>query len=82
MSMDYIRKTYEIDCKRGQRVRYSPPGEAPREGKIVGARWCYLLIKLDSPPGMVSKTRLFHPTWCLQFLSEKQRGDADDRRNP
>ena len=68
MSIDYIRRTYGINCKCGQRVRYSPPGKAPREGKIIGARGECLLIKLDPLPGMIRKTSPFHPTWCLTFL--------------
>lgn len=68
MSMDYIRKAYGLTCKRGQRVRYSPPGKQPREGTIMGARGQYLRIKLDPLPGMVCHTSDFHPTWCLSFL--------------
>lgn len=68
MSMDYIRKYYGINCKRGQRVRYSPPGEQVREGVIVGSRGQYLRIRLDPLPGMVCHPWYFHPTWCLTFL--------------
>ena len=68
MSIDYIRKTYGVTCKVGQRVRYSPPGETPREGKIVGARDGYLRIKPDPLPKLMSATRSYHPTWYLEFL--------------
>ncbi len=67
MSMDYIRTTYGLACKRGQRVRYSPPGEPAREGTIIGAEGQYLRIRLDPLPGMACKTGNFHPTWCLSY---------------
>ncbi len=69
--MKYIRKTYGLTCKRGDRVRYSPPGKPEREGTIMGARDEHLRIKLDPLPGMVCKTWSYHPTWCLTFLGGK-----------
>ena len=66
MSIEYIRKAYGLTCKVGYRVRYSPPGETPREGKIVGATYAYLRIKMEDTP----HAGLYHPTWCLEFLSE------------
>ena len=68
MGMDYIRKTYGLTCKRGQRVRYSPPGKAARLGTIIGSQGPYLRIKLDPLPGSVSKTASFHPTWYIDYI--------------
>jgi hypothetical protein len=63
-----IRKAYDVPAKRGMRVRYSPPGKAPRLGTIVGSRDQYLRIRLDPAPGMISTPWNHHPTWCLEYL--------------
>ena len=38
MSMDYIRRTYGVGYKRGDRVCFKQPGRPVREGTIMGAR--------------------------------------------
>jgi len=68
MSMKYIRDTYGVPAKRGGRVRYSPPGHEPREGRIVGSDGAYLRIRLDPHPGMVQHPTQHHPTWCMEYL--------------
>lgn len=68
MSMDYIRKTYDVPAKRGGRVEYTTShGSKVTKGTITGARGGHLYIKLD---GWNHSLR-FHPTWNLKYLDEK-----------
>lgn len=64
MSLEYIRKTYGVPARRGQRVRYAPEGCKPREGVIVGSRGAHLRIRIgeDKRPGR------YHPTWAIEYL--------------
>ena len=63
MSMDFICRTYGLNCKRGDRVRFSPPGKPVQEGAILSARFSHLSIRMDD-----GKAGLYHPTWCLTHL--------------
>lgn len=70
MGIADIRKKHGITCKVGQRVRYSPPGQEPRHGVIVGTKNSHLRIKLYPRLGEREHVRSFHPTWCLEFLGD------------
>lgn len=70
MSMDYIRKTYNVPAKRGGRVEYTHPKPA-RMGTIIGADGARLRIRLDGEK-FVGR---YHPTWELRYLDGAQ-GDA------
>lgn len=59
MSMDYIRKTYGLSVKRGDRcVVYG------KKGTVVGTRGPHLRIKLDDD----AKTRSYHPTEEVRWV--------------
>lgn len=63
MSLDWIRKNYNVPATRGGRVKYT--GEkTPQLGTICGASGPHLSIRLDG----VKHTMPFHPTWKLQYL--------------
>jgi hypothetical protein len=65
MSIDWVRKSYNVPAKRGGRVEYTG-GKTPEFGTIVGARGGHLRIRLD---GMHYTHPLpFHPTWELRYL--------------
>ncbi|MEV0367544.1 hypothetical protein [Nocardia fusca] len=64
MSMQYVRWYYGVPAKRGGRVRYTGEGE-PRLGTITSADH-RLRIRLDGE----KHTRIFHPTWELEYLPE------------
>lgn len=65
MSIDHIRESRGVPAKVGGRVRYTGSADGvPREGKIVGTRGGYLLIRLDGQ----KHSQSFHPTWKLEFL--------------
>lgn len=64
MSMEYIRKTYNVPAKRGSRVIYSGDGKE-EYGTIVSARGGYLNIRLDG----AKRPLPFHPTWKLRYLA-------------
>ena len=64
MSMEYIRRTYNVLAKRGKRVRYTnhATGRA-HDGVILRAVGPYLKIKLES----LKCTGLFHPTYGIEY---------------
>lgn len=69
MSMEYIRKTYDVPAKRGGRVEYTGRGRSDF-GTIRSARGGYLRIQIDGFKHALS----FHPTWKLRYL-----GGNDER---
>ena len=62
MSMDYIRKTYNVPAKRGGRIRFQG-----RAGVIVGARDARLRARFDG-----IGTVALHPTWEIEYLPNAQ----------
>lgn len=60
MCLPYIRKTYGLDVKRGDRVIYQGGGFV-KHGTVCGAADGYLRIRMD---GETSIGR-YHPTWEL-----------------
>ncbi len=58
MSMEYIRKTYDVPAKRGAMVLYKG-----KPGIITGSRGAHLRIKLDGD----TKSGIYHPTWEIEY---------------
>lgn len=63
----WIRKTYKVPAKRGQRIKYvSEKGHQDRIGTITSADGGYLRIRFDGDkktyPGR------FHPTWNIFYI--------------
>ena len=65
MSMEYIRKHYDVPAKRGGRVVYSG-GAQPVPGKITGTDGAHIRIRLDGS----SFSQNYHPTWKIEYLPE------------
>lgn len=66
MSMEWVRKRYNVPAKRGGRVKYTGCGK-DEFGTITGTSGGHLLIRLDG-----LKTSLhFHPTWELEYLDKE-----------
>lgn len=71
MSLDYIRTTYGVPARKGQRVRYTGdkgPKNPAREGVITGASGAHLRIRMDGD----SFSNIYHPTWEIEYLQEPQ----------
>ena len=69
MSLDYIRTTYGVPARKGQRVRYTGdkgPKNPAREGVIIGASGAHLRIRMDGD----SFSNIYHPTWELEYLGD------------
>lgn len=66
MSMEYIRKTYSVPAKRGGKVRMVPPGGPAfaENGVITGTRDAHLRVRMAGE----KRSRLYHPTWCIEYL--------------
>lgn len=62
MSMEYIRKTYNVPAKRGGKVKVSG-----RLGTIVRARGQYLLVRWADTVGQPCVP--CHPTWQVNYLT-------------
>lgn len=69
MSMKTIRETYGVPAKRGQRVRFTLEGTAPRLGTIRSADSGSLYVQLDGD----GFTRGLHPTCGLEYLDAQQQ---------
>lgn len=63
MSMDYIRKTYNVPAKRGGRVEYTGRGDV-QHGTITGAGGQYVRVRLDGR----RRAENFHPDWKMRYL--------------
>lgn len=64
MSIDYIRKNYNVDFKIGQQVRIHPGCASRfsgRTGKLIGARNIYLKVKGDGWVGLFYPLDVEHP---------------------
>lgn len=59
MSIEYIRKHYNIPVKQGMRVRV-----CTILGTIIGTKFSYLKIRLDGE----HVTQLYHPTDNIEYL--------------
>lgn len=71
MSIDWVRKAYDVPAKRGMRVKYT--GEGRDEfGTIKSASNGRLNIQLDG----VKHTMPFHPTWQLEYLAADQSTES------
>ncbi len=58
MSMAYIRRTYGVPAKRGQRIKFNG-----KPGVILGSRNARLRIRLDGE----TFTANYHPTWNIEY---------------
>jgi len=65
MTMKYVRTHYNVPAKRGGRVIFSG-GHQERHGTIKSARGGKLRVQLDGD----KHTRVFHPTWEMEYLPE------------
>ena len=61
MSMEYIRKYYQVPVKRGMKV--IADGEL---GNITSARGAYLRIRLEGE----KRPSIYHPTWEIQYITK------------
>lgn len=66
MTLEYIRKTYNVPANPGQRVRFTG-NPVPVLGTIKGVDGGYLMILLDGKKFALP----FHPTWELEYLEGK-----------
>lgn len=66
MSMESIRKRYNVPAKRGMRVEYSE-GRELLLGTITSARNDRLNVRLDKYP---NEPMPFHPTCGIRYLGE------------
>mgnify|MGYP001214948660 FL=1 len=69
MSLEYIRNTYKVPAKKGQRVLYTGGGAAIG-GTIVGSRDASLRVRTDD-----GHTGFYHPTWEMQYPVQEQSHD-------
>ena len=72
MSMDYIRRTYDVPAKRGARILFCDTGGLIHDGVIVGSRDAYLRVRLPTFSGRNIVT--LHPTSDLLYPIDGQKG--------
>lgn len=64
MSLEYIRKTYNVPAKRGTPVRYGVRGVSQRDGVITGSSGSYIRVRLYGD----KRSKIYHPTWHMEYL--------------
>jgi hypothetical protein len=67
MSMDYIRRTYNVPAKRGGRVQFTAAYDALK-GTIVSSRGPWIRVRWDE----TGRVQTLHPTWQIVYLDEKR----------
>jgi len=70
MSMDYIRKAYNVPAKRGGRVEYTGCKDEGEQGTITGSDGHYLRVRLDGH----KEAGNFHPTHAMAYLTPNALG--------
>ena len=75
MSMEYIRRTYNVPAKRGGRVIYTDSNGVVFHCTIKSATTSGHLMVLvdDRVPGYRDRLKL-HPTWRLEYLKTPNVG--------
>lgn len=63
-TMQYIRDTYRVPARRGQRVEYRDMDGTVKAGVVTQAHGARVRIRLDGE----RSGRIFHPTWNLRYL--------------
>lgn len=76
MSLEYIRKTYNVPAKRGTKIEYLFYTGELRQATITGSRGPYLRCRLDKFGTSVSN---FHPTWNIRYLPDGPTFGSDGK---
>lgn len=70
MSLEYIRQTYKVPARRGQRIRYTDEHGTVWNGCITSAKGAYLRVLVDDRvPGYRGRLTL-HPTWNIEYVQD------------
>jgi hypothetical protein len=78
MSLEYIRKTYNVPAYRGRRVRYHDQDGVQWNGRITSARGGHLRVLVDDRVPGYRGRMLLHPTWNMEYLAP---GTLQERRD-
>ncbi len=70
MSMEYIRKFYNVPAKRGAEVTIKTPKMGDIKGVIVASRGAYLRIRTSLPK---SKILTYHPTDHIEYHPNRRK---------
>lgn len=74
MSLEYIRKFYDVPATEGERVIVF----SGQRGAIIGAVDSYLLIRLDGE----KRVKSFHPDWNIDYFSNCPWLKNDETNQP
>lgn len=64
MSMEFIRKAYDVPAHRGARIEYTDGKGCKFKGTIKSSKCGRLRIQLDKSPVRLN----FHPTHNMRYL--------------
>lgn len=68
MSLDYIRRTYNVTAKRGMRVRYTDESGGIWNGRITSAPGAHLRILVDDRVDGYRRRLILHPTYNVEYM--------------
>ena len=64
MSMDQLRRAYDVPAKRGGRIEFTDTNGSVWRGTIRSERNARLRVTLDG----LRKPSILHPTWNIKYL--------------
>lgn len=64
MSMDQLRKAYDVPAKRGGRIEFTDTNGSVWRGIIRSERNARLRVTLDG----LREISILHPTWNIKYL--------------
>ncbi|WP_280320047.1 hypothetical protein [Nocardia wallacei] len=64
MSLEYIRRTYDVPAFQGGRIKYTNPYNAAIFGTIIGADDAWLKVRIDGARTVAG----LHPTDGIEYL--------------
>lgn len=64
MSMDQLRKAYDVPAKRGIRIEFTDSNGSKWRGTIRSSRYDRLRVSLDG----LREISTLHPTWNIKYL--------------
>lgn len=68
MSMDYIRRAYDVPAKRGMRIRYTDEHGGILNGRITSSQGARIQVLPDDRVSGCNSRLILHPTYNVEYM--------------
>ena len=75
MTLEYIRRAYEVPARRGGRVRYTNGQGVVLNCTIKSAKGSHLIVAVDDKANGQRNRMKLHPTWQVEYVQETGSGN-------